>query len=81
MTFCPPGLWLAYCRRPDVEDRVLGTVLSLALAAVSVGVSVYFGRYSARQMAERISLRWFLRVRQTLSRSGLDISRVARQQP
>jgi hypothetical protein len=52
-------------------------VLSLALAAVSVGGSVYFGRHSARQMAERTSVRRFLRVRQVLSRSGLDIGRVA----
>jgi hypothetical protein len=60
-----------------VEDRTLGTVLSLAIAAISVGVSVYFGRHSARQMAERTSVRRFLRVRRALSRSGLDIGRVA----
>lgn len=60
-----------------MEDRALGTVLSLALAAFSVVVSVYFGRYATRQMAERTSVRRFLRVRQVLSRSGLDIGRVA----
>jgi hypothetical protein len=60
-----------------MEDRALGTVLSLALAALSVAVSVYFGRYSARQLAERKSVRRFLRVRQALSRSGRDIGRVA----
>lgn len=60
-----------------MEDRALGTVLSLVLAVISVVVSVYFGRYSARQLAERTSIRRFLRVRQALSRSGLDISRVA----
>jgi hypothetical protein len=60
-----------------VEDRALGTVLSLALAALSVAVSVYFGRYSARQIAERMGVRRFLRVRQVLSRSGRDIGRVA----
>ncbi len=27
--------------------------MNLVLAAIGVGVSVYFGRYSARQMAER----------------------------
>ena len=60
-----------------MEDRALGTVLSLAFAALSVAVSVYFGRYSARQIAERTSVQRFLRVRQVLSRSGRDIGRVA----
>lgn len=60
-----------------MEDRALSTVVSLVLAVVSVAVSVYFGRYSARQIVERTSVRRFLRVRQALSRSGLDIGRVA----
>jgi len=51
--------------------------LSLVLAAIGVGVSVYFGRHSARQMAERRSKGQFLRVRQVLRKSGLDIDRVA----
>jgi hypothetical protein len=42
-----------------------------------VGLSVYFGRNSVRQLAERTSLRRFLRVRQVLRKSGLDISRIA----
>ncbi|MCA1601658.1 MAG: hypothetical protein LC776_08450 [Acidobacteria bacterium] len=60
-----------------MEGQALVTVLSLVLAAVSVAVTVYFGRYSARQVVERMSVRRFLRVRQVLSRSGLGISRVA----
>uniref|UniRef100_UPI003F499EC0 hypothetical protein n=1 Tax=Amycolatopsis sp. CA-096443 TaxID=3239919 RepID=UPI003F499EC0 len=53
------------------------TAVSMAFTAVGIGVSVYFGRNAARQMAERTSVRRFLRVRQVLSRSGPDISRLA----
>jgi len=60
-----------------VEDRALGIVLNLFLAAIGVGVAVYFGRYSARQVAERRGRGRFLRVRQVLRESGLDIDRVA----
>jgi hypothetical protein len=52
-------------------------VWNLVLAAIGVGVSVYFGRYSARQMAERRSRGRFVRVRQVLSKSSPDIGRVA----
>lgn len=60
-----------------MKDRALGTVLNVVLAAIGVGVSVYFGRYSARLMAERRGRARFLRVRQVLSKSGLDIDRFA----
>lgn len=74
---CPTGLRSACYWWPDVEDRALGTVLNLVLAAIGVGVAVYFGRHSARQMAERRGRGRFLRVRQVLSKSGLDIDCVA----
>jgi len=58
----------------EVVD-VQSVVLSLALGLLGVGVSVYFGRYSVRQVAERRSIRRFLRTRQMMSRSGLEIGR------
>lgn len=55
----------------------MDTVLGLLAAALGMGVTIYFGRNSARQLKERASTRQFVRVRQTVIRDGLDIRRVA----
>lgn len=55
----------------------MDTVLGLLAAAVGLGVSIYFGRNSARQLRERASARRFVLVRQAVSRDGLDLRRVA----
>jgi hypothetical protein len=58
------------------EDR-LNTVLGLVATVAGLTVSIYFGRNSARQLKERVTLRRFMRVRQVMSQDSLGVSRTA----